>query len=206
MKRFLIILTVLATFSSLKAAPNSYVSTDRWYVAGALGVAIPTDDETSSSIGSAKLNSDPGLNVVMAGGYEWDGKRMEIEYSHRRAEGEMSSSNALLDNQNADLVFNSLMINFLYDFPLSDRLYWSNGIGVGVVWVNYEALNNDDTDAQLGWQLITGLGYKITRELSLTATYRLHTTRNSSFGLADTQFDVDTPYLSALEIGLRCNF
>jgi opacity protein-like surface antigen len=194
------------SFTILSAAPTQYVTPDNWYVASSLGLSMPTDDSITTNIGSASQDNDLGFNFVASGGHDWDGKRMELEYSHRRAASTMQSTVPSLDQESADMYFNSLMLNFIYDFPLNEEIYWFNGLGIGMVWINFETLNNNDTDSQFGWQVFTGLGYRISHQVSLTATYRLYTSKNASFTNGSTTFNVDTPYLSVFELGVRYDF
>lgn len=208
---FTLALACLAV-ATAQAAPYSYSkSTQGWYIASNIGIGLISDPDVSANNGllpgSGEADTDPGFGITFGGGYEYNNMRFELEYSHRVNDGSITNATGILTNgTDAEYSFNSFMFNFLYDFYLTDAVYWYNGLGLGFSRVKFETNRGDDTATVLAWQLMTGIGYDLTENVALTFGYRLFTTRDPDFNIGGWNYDAETPFVNTLELGVRYNF
>lgn len=199
-----VILGVVA-LSWAHASPYSYTPSNRgWYISGAFGLGIPSDPDYSIAGGQAEVDTDLGFAGAFAVGYDWNHLRFELEYSYRQNDGKLNGATGvgLANGQQADFEFHSLMFNMLYDFYLTDSVYWYNGVGLGISFVDLSTTGGSADEAVFAWQLMTGVGFDITHNVALTLGYRLFTTRDLNVSIANA----DTPFINALELGIRYNF
>lgn len=206
-KSFLALFISLAACAAAYAAPVSYANSNAgWYAAGNLSMGMATDpDVRATGLGNGEIDTDIGMGIALAGGYEMGNFRIEGEYSFRQNAGN-SANMPLLVDQSLDFRFHSFMVNVYHDFYLTDEVYWFNGFGLGVSFVKLKAPGGDDRDSVLAWQLMTGFGYDLTENIALTFGYRLFTTRDPSFNINNSIYQADTPIINSLEVGIRYNF
>ena len=184
-------LLIAAAATALMASPSfaSAQSADSgWYLKGAGGYGIGTDvDITGDVNGDIEAEGDVAANIGL--GYEFgDGWRVELDGTSMWndygaiAQGAQSFANLRTD---------AIMLNALYDFD--DFGKFAPYVGAGLGLVNTEAtvvahidpicapapaVNNgtgcdfNDNDAGFGWQLLAGLGYAITDNLTWDTNYR----------------------------------
>ena len=231
-KKIAFLLITLAGGALLQAAPYSYSeSTQGFYVSATGGLGLASDPDLGLSIpavpidASGETDTDLGFGASAAFGYEINHFRFELEYSYRQNDGEIAGfpvGPLNPDGVTHDLSFHNLMLNVLYDFYLTDTVYWYNGGGIGVAFVkgdvegtttNGTTVSGDDRSAAFAWQLMTGFGYDITQNVALTLGYRIYSTSSADLNFdlpnipnADVDADVDTPFINAFELGVRYNF
>lgn len=211
-KAFFAIALACASLTLAHAAPYTYSkSTQGWYISANVALGMATDPDVSASgFGSGEADTELGFGTAIAGGYEWDHYRLEFEYSHRFNNGEIANPTIAgaggIGGQGADYRFNSFMLNFLYDFYLTDDVYWFNGGGIGFSRVKFETTGGSDYNTVFAWQLMTGLGLDVTENVALTLGYRLFTTRNPDVDILGTTYEAETPFINSIELGIRYNF
>ncbi len=207
-KVFSVVVAIAALSFSLNAAPFSYSqSMQGWYMSGTAGLGLPSDSDYSNNIGSGSVSSDLGFGVAAALGYEVGNFRIEAEYAYRKNDGDIESFNGVaVSGKKADLSFHAIMVNLLYDFYLTDSVYWYNGGGAGVSFTNVKTQFGSDDDTVFAWQLITGLGFDISNNVSLTFGYRIFKALDSNYTLANTAVKTENPFINSLEMGIRYNF
>ena len=91
-----------------------------------------------------------------------------------RLEGELGYRSQSLGGR-SDLSQTTLMVNALFDVPVSDQLTLSLGGGLGYDWVDTGSGNRGllpGDDAAFAYQLIAGLSYDISESVALTLNYR----------------------------------
>ncbi len=194
-------LLIAAAVSALMAAPSIASANDGsgWYLKGAAGYGAGTDiDITGGVLGDveAEGNVVGNLGIGYDFGSNWrlelDGTSMWNDYG---AIDQAPSSFAKLRTD-------ALMLNAIYDFSDFDRFVPYVGAGVGIVRGDatlsahdFPNVDNDgqirnpacvgsrssvdafscdysDEDTGLGWQLLAGLGYDITDNLTWDTNYR----------------------------------
>ena len=206
-KALLTLLVGLAGCVLAQAAPYTYTqSNEGWYVAGNLSMGTATNPDISiSPAGTGEIDTDLGYGIALAGGYEWDGLRLELEYAFRHNDGNIKNNTAMA-NQNANFAIHSLMVNALYDYYLTDEVYWYNGMGLGLAFAKLSSPGGSDSDTVLAWQMMTGIGYDLTENIAITFGYRLFTTRDPDLTIGGNRYNTETPIISSVELGMRYNF
>jgi len=141
--------------------------------------------------------------------------RIEIEVGHRGFDIDSVSVSGIpgfVGSGDVDLL--SIMGNIYFDFPVTDRLAFFVGGGIGAVRIDGEISLDDGVDTLelsgrewvFAYQAMAGVSYEIADNVTLTGGYRL-------FSFTDPRFDADSPsviYDAALiqgfEFGLRFSF
>jgi len=148
----------------------------RPYLGASAGFSIP-HDSTLSVAGSnqtANLSYDPGYALGVSLGYDVNPVRVELEYAYRSAKmKELSAGGAFADASDTDLSVSSYMVNGLYDFKTrGSALTPFVGAGVGLLngKVTQAGVSVDDTE--FGYQLMCGVGIKMSRSVDLDLTYK----------------------------------
>ncbi len=191
------LLTAAAT-AALMAVPSLASADDSgWYLRGNVGYGAHTDiDLTGDVVGDVESTGDATGSLGL--GYEFGNNwRLELDAASLWTDlGKISS----LPNSASKLRTNTMMLNAIYDFDDFGRWepYIGAGVGMirgktstvahdfpsalpiapGVVNVNTPAcptgVNCDfvDSDSGLAWQLLAGVGYKVTEKLTWDTHYR----------------------------------
>lgn len=215
MKKTLIILTALFVGSLLvNASPFSYYKQDKFYfqVTGAFDMLQKADVANFTNPANVqqldKLEHDNGFGLTAAIGTYYDPVRLEIEYSYRTSNtNPIQTPFATTAFAAGDLTYNSLMLNVLYEAPLGESMFFYGGVGAGASFVNLELPGNvNDTDVVFAYQAMFGVGYKLTREMSLTLGYRFFRTLRSQFDTANGKMNMDPTSINALEMGIKFDF
>ncbi|MDZ4739734.1 MAG: OmpA family protein [Alphaproteobacteria bacterium] len=102
----------------------------------------------------------------------------------------------------------SLMVNALYDIPVTDRMTLSLGAGAGAVHAEFDNGTIDqDEDTSFAYQGIAGLNYAVSSRMDLTMNYRYLRSDTAEFQgrhLGHTDFyDTEDVQNHTLTIGLR---
>ncbi|MEP4051832.1 MAG: outer membrane beta-barrel protein [Litorimonas sp.] len=193
-------LLIAAAATALMAAPSFASAQDGsgWYLKGAAGYGAGTDiDITGGVVGDVEAQGDIATNLGLGYdfGQNWrlelDGTSMWNDYG-AIAQGAESAAKVRTD---------ALMLNAIYDFNDFGKFAPYVGAGVGVVradasvfahdfldqngfqavnpicigtrdGVNASSCDYNDEDTGLGWQLLAGLGYDITDNLTWDTNYR----------------------------------
>jgi len=200
-------LLVAASLAALMALPTAAVAQDNdsgWYLRGNVGGGIfDTADFTGDLVGD--VEGEGNLSPSVGIGYDFDNNwRLELDGTYLWNDmGKVSQ----LPGTSADFRTYSAMLNAIYDFDDFGR--WEPYVGAGIGFVrsnlsaqthNFPSLAGDpgavpvtnlacapicdfrDSDSGLGYQLIAGLGYAITENLSWDTHYKY-------MGFSDFDFD-----------------
>ena len=197
-------LLAAAASVALLAAPSLASANDQgWYVRGNVGYGVVTDvDFTGDLVGDVEGEGNVALSLGV--GYEL-GNNWRIELDASQLWNDLGAISQA-SNTYAKMRLTTGMLNAIYDF--SDFGSWEPylGAGIGVSQVNLNAqtasfpdgfvgagtvpnpacpssdactFNDDDTG--IAWQLLAGLGYKITDNLTWDTQYRYLDVGNLSF-------------------------
>lgn len=209
------LLTAVAATAIMAIPSLASAGEEGWYVRGNVGYGISTDmDFTGDLTGDVEGegNVAGSVGVGYAFGNNW---RLELDGAQLWDDlGAISQAS----NSSADIRYTTGMLNAIYDF--SDFGDWEPyvGAGVGVALVdlsasahsfpntinavnnpacpNFNACSFDSNDSSIAWQLLAGLGYKITDNLTWDTQYRYMNTGNLDF--AGTAADLVPPTLATL--------
>ena len=194
-------LLIAAAATALMAAPSFASAQDGsgWYLKGAAGYGIGTDlDFTGGIVGDAEGEGNVAANLGV--GYDF-GNNWRLELDGNTLWNDYGSI-AQQPASSAKLRTNALMLNALYDFDDFAKFAPYIGAGVGLVRSDASVFSHDfvrtdglaqavnptcvgtrngtdgfacdfsDKDTSLGWQLLAGLGYDITENLTWDTNYR----------------------------------
>lgn len=218
----LVILALPAICSALPPRPGPYV-------AGFLGVSLPSDtDVTSTQYGPGaktfndRVEFDPGILIGGSGGFDFGFLRIEGELAYRN--GEMSSitektSNVKYANVDGRVGVYSMMFNVFLDLrnPSPVTPYIGGGIGFATLYLDntfgteqntgYRTrLYESDEDTVFAYQAGAGLEIALTKMLSLDIAYRYFGTAKGDFNKSSfTTTELDFKSHNA-SIGLRVKF
>ena len=158
---------------------------------------------------NARIELDPGVAFSFSAGAEIMPKiRGEVEYSFRNSDGDkLKSDVGSVDLTGFDADIHALMFNSYYDFASETKWKPYLGGGIGFSWINIEGSGlgvtvDTTSDAEFAYQLMAGLGYDYSSNITLNTGYRY-------FGSSDATFDnvanasVDG---HGLEFGIRYSF
>lgn len=162
-------LTAVLFAAPASARPNG------WYVGIAGGGSWVDDgDVTHNFVGGSHLEFDQEWDSGWIGagtvGYRWPSHwRMELELAYRDNEGGQVGSPA----GGSKLTEFSQMLNAYYDIPLSPKLTFSVGAGIGGDAMSYESPfhPSHEDDYVLAGQLIAQVSFAVTNRLELYLDY-----------------------------------
>jgi len=162
----------------LLMATSASAHDEGWYLRGNAGYGVHTDTELTGDVVSEVhgngLQSEGGLGASLGLGYDFgDNWRLELDGDTLFTEfGSISQ----VPSSFAKLRTDSLMLNALYDFDGFGNFEPYVGAGLGFVRgdasiVAHDFINVSDTDTGFGWQLLAGLGYKVSENLTWDTHY-----------------------------------
>ena len=169
---------------------------DSWYVAGNVGLTSLSDSATTDTFAGGNVSTDieydSGIGLSGAIGRSFGAFRVEGEVSYRNNSSDQATdiTGSLAGNLftaagplaiDADMSSLGFLANAYYDFKNFDVK------SVGGASVNY-----DETDTVVAYQVGMGVGYQVTPETSVTASYRYFATSDASFN--DSVDKVDAEY------------
>jgi len=196
------LLTAVASVAILAAPSMASAQDSGWYLRGQAGYGTHTDMDFTGTDLVGDVESEGNATFSLGVGYDFGNNwRVEVDGGSLFTDlGEISQFPTSI----AKLRTNTLMLNALYDF--NDFGSWEPyvGAGIGLVRGKISAESNDtlvgnqvvstpnciggvacgfrQSDSGLGWQLLAGLGYAITDNLTWDTQYRY---------LDATNFDVE---------------
>jgi OOP family OmpA-OmpF porin len=174
-----------------------------------LGAAFPMDRDISGSGLSTEAQLDTGYAALAALGYRYgNGLRSEVELSYSRSDIDSVGS----ANAGGDASALAGMVNLLYDVRTGTAVTPYFGAGLGAARVSYDSVTPvggstlDDSDINLAYQLIGGIGYQLNSKVDLFADYRYFATTDADLRLNDGR-GVDAEFRDhRVMVGLRFNF
>ncbi len=190
--------------TALAATPAGF------YLEGSVGGNWPQQiDPQARAALVGPLDFDGGWFVAGAAGYKLDyGMRLELEGSYR-----LNDANEVLlaSPYVGDASATAIMLNAIYDIPISPGWQLSLGGGVGLSRVGFEIADTagnriDDRDFVFAYQGIAELGYQATDTLGVFVGYNYFVADN--FGVEGTParlFQDDYRAHTAM-VGLRYSF
>jgi outer membrane protein OmpA-like peptidoglycan-associated protein len=191
-KSFLMLTTALAVTmaASAQAGTGWYVGISggaNWVEDVRLGTLPATAYPYAGAVDEV-FEFDTGWIVGANVGYKWASNwRAELELAYRSNEGDIIQLTFPAGDQGDNEVTQfTQMINVFYDFPITEKLTFSIGAGIGGNLVSYEDSNlglgsfytnppnglNYDDEYVLAGQVIAQVGYAVTNRLDVYLDYR----------------------------------
>lgn len=179
-----------------------------FYLKGFGGFTFPTSDKTTvrAPVGSASgtIDYDTGWALGAAVGYEITPSfAAELEYAYRRAD--------LKNDVSGDTNSNAVMLNGIYNFgSMGATGAWQPYVGAGLGWANIDVSTDDfgsfTRNDAFAYQLIGGVSYAVSPQLSLLGELRWFGTDNrKASGPNDARLDVEYNTVDVL-VGASYNF
>ncbi|HCS69072.1 MAG TPA: hypothetical protein DIW51_03795 [Rhodospirillaceae bacterium] len=187
---------------------------DSWYVAGNVGLTSLSDSATTDTFAGGNVSTDieydSGIGLSGAIGRSFGAFRVEGEVSYRNNSSDQATdiTGSLAGNLftaagplaiDADMSSLGFLANAYYDFKNDSQ--WTPFLmgGLGIARLNFDvksvggaSVNYDETDTVVAYQVGMGVGYQVTPETSVTASYRYFATSDASFN--DSVDKVDAEY------------
>ena len=143
-----------------------------------------------------------------------DSWRLELEYSYRNADYDSYSGSGTFPASpiEGNYTSHNLMVNALYDLNFDTSYYWYAGGGLGFSRSKLDLSGlGSDGSFNFAFQIMTGIGYRITQETALYFGYRLFGTLEQEYrfhpGGARIESDVKGPNIMHIfEAGVRFDF
>ena len=209
MKKNLLI-TFVCLLTLFLSAP--VYSAEGLYVSGNFGFAMASDsDLTNSTVPGTTINTefDTGLALGAALGYDFNKFRVEGEISYQKNDVNQIGLQGVPFNNNGEVVAFSFLINGYYDFINSSAFTPYISAGLGFTQVEFNDLDisgagfsgSDDADTVFSYQLGIGVGYAVTKKVTIDVKYRYLGTEDSEYDTTKAEFASNN-----VLFGIRINF
>jgi opacity protein-like surface antigen len=182
------------------------------YVGGQAGVVFLSDSDIQQGPTTFTGSFDAGYGLGLTGGYNFDMFRLEGELFYKTNSFDEVSAVGVSLPADGDVSALGLMVNAIFDFKNQTRFTPFIGAGVGMAQISIKDLTigglaiADDDDAVFAYQGIAGVGFSVTKALTLDLTYKYTATADPSFTDAGG-FPFDAEYTSHnIMLGARFNF
>lgn len=192
---FVLCIVAMAFFAAPALAAGPYVGGQ----AGAVFLSDSTFEVAGINIGDAKFDTGYGLGVV--GGYDYGTWRLEGEFTYRVNDNKEVTGGGTTDPIGGDTSSMALMLNAYYDFRMvSPTLVPYIGAGVGGARVAAEVTDPtagtviDDNDMVVAYQLAAGVGFVVSKQVTIDLGYKYFATADPSFevtGAGGAKIDVE---------------
>ena len=185
------ILTV-AALAVLTVPMTSMAVDNSFYIKANLGIGMALDsdiDNMPNNAGSAMITYDSGMLGSAAAGYDFAGPmRTDVEYIWQKNDVDtLLYKNQYGNFAEGDFTTQTLMVNGYYDIKTGSP--WTPYIGGGIGWakldLNTPGLPTSDYDDAIAYQVIGGVAYDVTSQLSIDAQYRFMGTSDATISGAD---------------------
>jgi outer membrane protein OmpA-like peptidoglycan-associated protein len=206
------LLIVAGTVALGIVAPANAGHSKGWYVGVEGGANWVSDNDATFStslgaLGPASVEFDTGWAGIATAGYAFENNwRLEGELGYRH--NDIDAINGLPNTAGGELNSSSLMMNALYDIPVTDRMTLSLGAGAGAVHAEFDdGVIDQDEDTSFAYQGIAGISYAVSPRMDLTMNYRYLRSDAAEFQgrhLGHTDFyDTEDVQNHTLTVGLR---
>jgi opacity protein-like surface antigen len=202
----------LAAMSSAHAAQNGFYAGVEGGVSWVQGVHVFETRNAGLTTFQDHISFNTGWAVLATAGYEWDHWRMEAEAGYRQNDMDVISFNTGFVSSDIDNFSEfTLMANLIYDIPLTQRLSFSVGGGVGADrtsfdWPGFGANGLKDDQWRFAWQLIAGANYSLSSDSEVFVDYRFLGVNGPEYSQGNYRFDFDNLDKHLVTLGLRYHF
>lgn len=186
------VLTLALAGASLLALASS-ASAAGWYIGIGSGANSPIDTTVTVRNGAVSASTsatfDDTYRVAAVGGYAVGNFRVEGEFNYTKPALTKDDAQAV-GFDSLEIQESTLLVNALYDYPLSDKWALTVGVGVGAsgMDMNYTVgMTHKGTDVSgFVWQLIAGTSVKVSDHTTLQFDYRYSDIRDVNFQLTSS--------------------
>ena len=179
------------------------------YVSGNIGFVIPNDSDVTESGLTAVIESDTGLGLGVALGYDAEFIRYEAEFVYQKNDMDNISATGVSSSISGDTTSYGVLLNFYYDIRSKSSFvpYLTAGLGYANVEVSsisvpgFGTLTTSADDGVFAYQFGAGVGFPINEATILDIKYRYFATTDPSFQLAEIEYSSHNIYA-----GIRYSF
>lgn len=165
-----------------------------------LTVVVPN---TRSAVAATTASYNPGFVFNVAGGYNFDGIRVEGEFGYQHAGfNEINTTAGTFKFNDKDATVMSYMFNGYYDIKTYSKFTPFLGAGIGLLNGIVDFPNSSYDDVVWGYQFTAGISYSIDKRLNLDLAYRFQGA-GSDFSEDNVNFSYHSSNVLA---GIRYNF
>lgn len=203
------ILSVQAFGASCATGMGDYCNPCRrlgWYVGAGGGVVWHNKLDFKSPNFTKNTKYDVGGEGFISGGYMFDCWRLELEGAYRYSGIKKTVDTVgttITENKSGHIKDVTLMVNGFYDFYFNNCFGAFIGAGVGIDF-NQTKLGGENAGKKnntlFAWQIMPGIFYDFTDQVTLDIGYRLFSTTKPKF--RDSKAD-KVPFSHNLEARLR---
>ena len=174
------LLLTLTSVSAFAAGP---------YVGGEVG-AVFLSDSTFTSPGNPDidLKSKTGFGLGLIGGFDFGTYRLEGEFAYRRNNNDEATDDVGTFPVGGDYSTMALLVNGFYDFRMVSSTFVPYlGIGLGGARVSAKGTEPtsgafvDDSDMVFAYQLAAGIGYAVSKGITIDLGYKYFATAKPEF-------------------------
>jgi len=157
---------------------------------GAEAGAVFLSDSTFTSAGNSdlELKSKTGYLLGMVGGYDFGTYRLEGEFAYRRNNNKEATDDVDTFPVDGDYSTMALLVNGYYDFrTVSPTFVPYLGLGLGGARVTAKGSDAssgvfvDDSTMVFAYQVAGGVGYAVSKEITLDLGYKYFATAKPEF-------------------------
>jgi opacity protein-like surface antigen len=178
---------VILTAGAAQAADAPYFSV-------AAGPAWLSDATLTEGGLSIDASFDTGYGITVAAGHSFDAVRAELELGYRKNGIDSFSGFGVSVPGSGDVTSTSVMANLYYD--ITPKARWSPFLGAGLGLARVEVDNaavmgiviGDAADTVFAWQLMAGIGCKLTERTTLDLSYRYFATSDPDFSGIEAEY------------------
>lgn len=180
-------LSLLTLTCAVFAAATAQAAQNAPYVSAGFGLFRLSDATLTDPTGSVDAAFDNGPAFTLAGGYEFDDVRAELEFGYRKNGIDSFSAFGASVPGSGDVSAKSLMLNLFHDFRNDSGVAPWLGFGLGMTRLDVDDAAvagipiGDADDTVFGAQLLAGIGIRVTETAILDLGYRYLATADPDF-------------------------
>ncbi|HOI15086.1 MAG TPA: outer membrane beta-barrel protein [Geobacteraceae bacterium] len=197
MKRIVLALLMVLAFASAALA-------DGFYIGAAGGVNFIQDSTVRNpdvSSDSLEASFDPGYLFDAVAGYRWQMLRFEGEFIYQKSDLDSISSPESTFPRDGDATGIGGMANAWIDLATESIVTVYIGGGLGFMNVKLSNSTVSINDSVFAWQVGAGVGFALTKKLSLDLGYRLLVTSDLEYNNGKAEY-----FNGNIRAGLRYEF
>jgi len=162
------------------------------YVGGNVGAVLLSTSSfaaTDNAADGGELKNKTGFGLGLVGGFDFGTYRLEGEFAYRKNNNkEVTFTGDPTEPLTGDVSSMALMVNGYYDFrTVSPTFVPYLGAGIGGARVKGKMIHQDsstivsDSDTVFAYQFAAGIGYVVSKELTLDLGYKYFATAKPEF-------------------------
>lgn len=182
------------------------------YISDSIGLSLPNDSDVTDSGLTARVESDNGLGVAVALGYDAEFIRYEVEYAYQKNDMDNISAAGGSASIGGDVLSKGVLLNFYYDIRTKNSFVFVPYITAGLGYANVEVspisapgygpvTTSSYDDNVYAYQFGAGFGIPINEFTTFDLKYRYFATSDPDLNGTSIKYSSNNIYA-----GIRVNF